>query len=146
MSAATFVPAITEATPRSDRQREAAARGHKGFRVSASGNSRINGLKVVAYLVQVMPDGYLKCYCQSGKLGRECCHKHAVREHVKKAAVVEKLATAMEKTSAPWEVERYKSAAQANFACTRPRFEMTAKERRETAVLATTGDFSLYRS
>jgi hypothetical protein len=135
MSNSTYFPTVVEATPRSTAQREAAILGHRGFRVSASGNTRIAGLRVTAYLVHQHPDGYLRCACLAGQKGRECCHKQAVRQYLSSPADVP---VATQITVAP--------GPHMTFACARPRFEMTAKERRETAVLVTTGDFSLYRS
>ena len=150
MSAATYTPTIVEASPRSDRQREAAARGHKGYRVSASGNTRINGMKVVAYLVQVMPDGYLKCYCQAGKLGRECSHKQAVRQHMEQQPArltcsscgkeVPDRGQLREPAYVCEACKRTAPGSQMAFACARPRHE--------TAILAshTPEGFSIFRT
>src|SRR5690242_11929383 len=85
-TSAAYTPIVVEATPRSAAQREAAVRGHRGFRVSASGNTRIAGLRVTAYLVHQHPNGYLRCACLAGQKGRECYHKHAVRQYISSPA------------------------------------------------------------
>jgi hypothetical protein len=126
-ASATFIPTITEATPLTARQREAAARGHRGFRVQASGNTRINGLKVVAWLVQVYPDGYIRCYCPAASHNHDCPHKRAARVYL-----------------AAQEQGVSRDALTADYS--KPVLPLTKAERREAAVLETTPAFSIYRS
>lgn len=102
----TYQPTITEVLPTTKEQRRLAAQNFRGFWVEAKSQQMRKGVRIIRYLLTVMPSGYIKCPCEHSKYSRsDCCHKTALRAHL----LVEKLAEPMYQNAAPWEVERYKN-------------------------------------